>query len=100
MQQVTIGPKYQIVIPKEIRKKVKGIKPGKKVGVYTHDEGKSITVELNPQGWVDRTYGLMKDAWKDIDPIAEVEKMRDEWEERLAELDQIRQGKNPYGKVK
>ena len=70
------------------------------MGVYTHDGGKSITIDPEPQSWVDRTYGMMKEAWKDIDPIAEVEKMRDEWEEKLEELDQIRQGKNPYGKSK
>lgn len=100
MQIVTIGPKYQIVIPKEVREKINHLKPGKKVGVYTSDEGKSITINPDPQGWIDRTYGMMKDAWKGIDPIAEVEKMRNEWEERLAELDQIREGKNPYGKNK
>ena len=96
---MTIGAKYQVVIPKEIRKKVKNLRPGKKVGVYTADN-KSVTIDLEPESWVDRTYGLMKDAWKDIDPITELEKMRGEWEERLAELDQIRQGKNPYGKDK
>ncbi len=99
MQIVTVGPKYQVVIPKEIRKKIKSLKPGKKVGVYAVDE-KSIAIDPDPQSWVDRTYGMMKDAWKDIDPVAEVEKMKDEWEERLTELDQIRQGKNPYAKGK
>lgn len=94
MQLVTIGSKYQIVIPKEVRKKIKNLKPGGKVGVYTHDEGKSITIDLDPQSWVDRTYGMMKDAWKGTDPIAEIEKMRDEWEERLQEQAKIWQSKD------
>lgn len=89
MQLVTIGPKYQIVIPKEVRKKIKNLKPGGKVSVYTHDEGKSITIDPEPQSWVERTAGMMTDAWKGIDPIAEVEKMRGEWGDRLKEQEKI-----------
>lgn len=96
---MTIGPKYQIVIPKEVRKKIKSLKPGKKVGVYAVDD-KSITIDPDPQSWVDRTYGMMKDAWKGIDPIAEVEKMRDEWDERLTEQAKIWQGKDTNVKSK
>ena len=100
MQLVTVGTKYQIVIPKEVRKKIKNLKPGKKVGVYTAKNEQFITIDPDPQSWVERTYGMMKNAWKDIDPIAEIEEMKNEWEEKLAELDKIRQGDNPYGKGK
>lgn len=79
MQQVTVGTKYQVVIPKEVRRKIKGLKPGSKVSVHSVDE-KTLTIKTEPKSWVERTSGLMKDAWKDIDPIAELEKMRDEWE--------------------
>ena len=82
MQQVTVGTKYQIVIPKEVRKKVKGLRPGQKVKIYSADEN-TVSIKVAPQDWVERTYGMMTDAWKGIDPIAELEKMRDEWEERL-----------------
>ena len=82
MQQVTVGTKYQIVIPKEVRKRIKGLKPGQKVKIYSADEN-TVSIKVAPQDWVERTYGMMTDAWKDIDPIAELEKMRDEWEERL-----------------
>lgn len=82
MQLVTIGPKYQVVIPKEVRKKIKNLKPGNKVGVYTPDEGKSITIEPNPQSWVDRTYGMMKDAWKGIDTTKYLEQLRSEWDRK------------------
>lgn len=81
MQQVTVGTKYQIVIPKEIRKKVKGLTPGEKVAVYSAGEN-TLTIKTEPKNWVERTRGLMKDAWKDIDPISELEKMRDEWEQK------------------
>lgn len=86
MQLVTVGTKYQIVIPKEVRKKLKGLKPGSKVGLHVVDET-TATIRAEPKNWVDRTYGMMAGAWKDIDPIREVEKMRDEWEERLKELE-------------
>ena len=82
MQQVTVGTKYQIVIPKEVRKRIKGLKPGQKVKIYSADEN-TVSIKITQQDWVERTYGMMTDAWKGIDPIAELEKMRDEWEERL-----------------
>lgn len=82
MQQVTVGTKYQIVIPKEVRKKIKGLKPGTKVGVYSSGDD-TLTVKVDPTSWVERTSGLMTEAWKGIDPIKELEKMRNEWEERL-----------------
>lgn len=81
MQLVTVGTKYQIVIPKEVRNKVKGIKPGSKVGMHAVSDD-SIAVKVNPKSWAEESYGFMKDAWKNIDPIAELEKMRDEWENK------------------
>lgn len=86
MQQVTVGTKYQIVIPKEVRKRVKSLKPGTKVSVQSIDED-TIAIKTNPQDWVERLSGMMTEAWKDVDPIAEVKKMREEWEERLKKLE-------------
>ncbi|MBI2430767.1 MAG: AbrB/MazE/SpoVT family DNA-binding domain-containing protein [Candidatus Levybacteria bacterium] len=79
MQQVTIGSKYQIVLPKEVRKKLKAIRPGNKVHVYPIDE-ETLEVKVSKQNWSDENYGALKKYWKGIDPIAEVEKMRDEWD--------------------
>jgi len=87
MQIVTVGTKYQIVIPKEVRKKIKAIQPGSKVNLV-EKEGK-ITLEPIERTWVERTSGMMTEYWKDIDPIAELEKMRNEWEERLEEQAKI-----------
>lgn len=86
MQLVTVGAKYQIVIPKEVRKKIKGIRPGIKVGLYPADQ-ETISIKVPEKNWVEESYGFMKDTWKGIDPVKEVEKMRDEWEERLQELE-------------
>lgn len=82
MQLVTVGAKYQVVIPKSIRKNIKAIQPGSKVGVQLSDEG--ITLKPIPKNWSDLNYGKFKKYLKGADE--EVEKMRDEWEERLKEL--------------
>lgn len=85
MQLVTVGSKYQIVIPKEVRKKVKGIIPGAKVAVSVSKN----KLEVSPESgnWVERTRGMMTEAWKGIDPAAEIDKMRDEWEEKVKEME-------------
>ena len=38
MSEVTVGSKYQIVIPKQVRSKMKKLKPGVKASVYSKDE--------------------------------------------------------------
>lgn len=81
MELVTVGRKYQIVIPKTVRKKLKGIKPGTKVALGVQDEN-TATIKTAKESWSDKSYGFMREGWKDIDPAAEIEKMRDEWESR------------------
>lgn len=81
MQQVTIGTKNQIVIPKEVRKKIKGLKPGQKVSVYPLNEN-TVAITVQDKSWVERTHGIMKDAWKGIDTTKELEKLRNEWDRK------------------
>jgi len=78
MRLVTVGPKYQVVLPKEVRKKLKNLKPGEKVKVYFQDEN-TVVVKTSPSNWIEETRGLAKKYWKKIDPIKELNKMRDEW---------------------
>ncbi len=92
MQLVTVGSRYQIVIPKEVRQKIKDLRPGSKVMVKL-DSHDTVTLKTQKQKWSDRTYGLMKDAWKGIDPALEIDKMRDEWEEKVKEME------NELGKI-
>ena len=87
MQQVTVGAKYQVVIPKEIRQNMRGIMPGTTVNVKRIDEDTLVIKTNSAKSWIKRTYGMMNEAWKNIDPIAEVKKGRDEWEERLKKLE-------------
>ncbi len=81
MQQVTIGTKYQIVIPKQVRMQDKDLRPGAKVMVGRTKEG-VITVKATRKNWSDESYGFMKEAWKNIDPATEIDKMRNEWDEK------------------
>ncbi len=81
MQQVTIGTKNQIVLPKEVRKKIKGLKPGNKVMVYLLNED-TVAIKVEKKNWVERTQGSMKEAWKDIDTTKYLEKLRSEWDEK------------------
>jgi len=58
MQLVTVGTKYQIVIPKNNR----------------------ISVEPQPKSWVKRTAGIAKEAWKGIDTTKYLAELRNEWD--------------------
>ena len=89
MQTVTVGTKYQIVIPKEVREQLTGLRPGSKVAIGQVDKN-TATLKTNPNDWVKRTRGMMTEAWKNIDPIAELEKMRDEWDERPRKIEKNR----------
>jgi AbrB family looped-hinge helix DNA binding protein len=86
MQQITVGTKYQIVIPKEVRKKMKNLRPGSKVSINRLDE-KTIAIRTEPSQWLERTKGMMTGAWKNINTSSELEKIRNEWEERLKEVE-------------
>lgn len=79
MYQVTVGAKYQIVIPKEVREKIKGIKPGAKVGVYSVNE-ETVAIKAEPKNWLERTRGIAKEAWKGIDTTKYLEDLRNEWD--------------------
>lgn len=86
MQQVTIGTKNQIVIPREVRKKVEGLKPGRKVNVYIRGKDE-VVIKTDDISWIKKTAGLMTSAWKDISPVKELKKMRNEWEDRLTKYE-------------
>ncbi|MBI2314810.1 AbrB/MazE/SpoVT family DNA-binding domain-containing protein [Candidatus Daviesbacteria bacterium] len=72
----TIGSKYQIVIPKQVRQELE-IKPGDKLYVDTDQEGVIILVAA-PKNWAERNFGALKKYWQGINMIEEVEKIRDE----------------------
>lgn len=78
MQLTTVGSKYQIVIPKEVRKKIKGLRPGAKVAVRSLDT-QTIAIKSIEKSWVEQTRGIAKEAWKGIDTTKYLEDLRNEW---------------------
>lgn len=82
MAKVTVGSKYQIVIPKEVRKKVKNIKPGAKVEVYASGI-KTVKIEIEDKNWLERTRGIAEEAWKNIDTTKYLEDLRNEWDRKV-----------------
>jgi AbrB family looped-hinge helix DNA binding protein len=79
--EVTVSSKYQLVVPKEVRKQL-GIKPGQKVRVK-QVSGNTITFERQPtmQELLDNAAGSMKDTpWQKegVDVAVWVRRMRDE----------------------
>ncbi|MHB8362187.1 MAG: AbrB/MazE/SpoVT family DNA-binding domain-containing protein [Patescibacteria group bacterium] len=78
MKEMIVGTKNQIVIPKEVRQKVKDLGPGKKVMIYSLDD-ETIIIKVESTDWLNDNYGAMKKIWKNVDPSMEVKKMRKEW---------------------
>lgn len=76
MKTVTLSEKYQVVIPKEVRKGLK-LKPGQKLRISRTKSG-DITIKTNSA--LDELYGSVKGAWGD-DPAEYIRKQRDEWDD-------------------
>ncbi len=55
MKSVTISPKYQVVIPREVRQSME-IKPGTKVQVFLYDD----RIELIPMKNLKRMRGFLR----------------------------------------
>lgn len=94
METVIVGSRYQIVIPKRVRRQIKAIKPGAKVVVKARGNGK---IEVEPdkseeeaikdmKAWIKKYAGSGTEAWKDVEATEYIRKLRDEWEERLKKL--------------
>jgi len=76
MSAVTVGARYQIVIPVKERNRI-GLRPGQKVEVSV--EGDRLIIE--PLGSV-KAKGILKDAGAKADATDYIKKLRREWEER------------------
>lgn len=75
MPQTKISDKYQVVIPREVRKKV-GFKEGQKLNVYV--AGDKVVLSLR-KIWPDDYIGNQKDIWKDVDIAKCLIEERDSW---------------------
>jgi len=63
---VTISPKYQVVIPKDIREKL-GLSPGQKVQAVVYDD----RIELIPVRPIKRMRGFLKGINRRVDREAD-----------------------------
>lgn len=78
MQNVTIGTKNQIVIPKEVRRKVAGLQPGNVISVYAQDKD-TIIIKASRKSWLERSYGAFKVVKSSV---SQIETMRNEWNDK------------------
>lgn len=76
MSETTISPKYQVVIPKEVRRQLK-IQEGQRWYVYS--VGDSIVLSPRPESYTTKMLGLGKDIWKGIDPLEYIRRERAGW---------------------
>ncbi len=74
---VKVGPKYQVVIPKELRKKLR-IKPKDKV-LIEEIEGMVIVIP-KPKSFTGFLKGLGKEVWEGEDAIDYVKRERRSWD--------------------
>jgi len=74
--KVKVGPKYQVVIPQTIRKKI-SLLPKKEVLI--EEMNGVIVIFPQPKSFTEFMIGLGKDVWKGIDPKTYVKKERADW---------------------
>lgn len=74
---VRVGPKYQVVIPQAIRKKL-GLAPRDEMLVEEIDG--MIVILPRPKSHTDFVIGLGKEIWRGIDPKAYASRERASWD--------------------
>jgi len=79
MNVVTVGPKYQIVIPKSVRKE-QSIRPGDKA-IVSRKRDNRLEIQLVGSSIIAKLNGLGKHVWRGIDADKYVESLRREWRE-------------------
>ncbi|HAJ32533.1 MAG TPA: AbrB family transcriptional regulator [Candidatus Atribacteria bacterium] len=73
---IKVSSKYQIVIPREARKKL-NLKAGDKLIVKANNE--KIIIYPQPKSYAKYSLGLGKETWQDIDATEYVRKERETW---------------------
>ena len=81
MEQTLVSTKYQVVIPKAIRRKIK-VKPGQKMNVDVAGEQiiLSPAKDVKKLNWPHDHIKLLENAWKDVDPKKYIEEERNSWD--------------------
>lgn len=81
MIQTSVSTKYQVVIPKAIRKKIK-VKPGQKMNVNIAGEQIILSPSKTKKklNWPHDYIKKLKNPWENEDPIKYLEKERNSWD--------------------
>lgn len=78
--QTTVSTKYQVVIPKEIRKKIK-IKPGQKMDVEIVENRVTLSPVRSKESWsIDYYRKKLGGIWKDVDIDKYLEEEDKSWD--------------------
>ena len=76
MTEATVGSRYQVVIPKQERKRLK-LRPGSKVEVQA-EKDHLLIYPIGGQSW----RGIGKDIADGVDATDYVKRLREEWRDR------------------
>jgi len=79
---VTISAKYQVVIPREIRKLIK-IKPNEEVDISVDKKGETILVKPKKGNWTKYMKALDQKTWQGVDVDKYIEEERKAWEREI-----------------
>jgi AbrB family looped-hinge helix DNA binding protein len=74
---VRLGPKYQIVIPKQVRD-VLELRPDDSLMFIM--QGTTVILRARPASFTDAMLGLHKELWEGVDPDKWLEEERSSWE--------------------
>jgi len=80
-QTVKVSSKYQVVIPKEIRKKV-NLKPKEEVEVTLDIKSAGIIIRPKIKNWAKYMRGLGKEIWRKIDVEKYIKEERKDWDRK------------------
>jgi len=73
---IKISSKYQIVIPREVRKKL-NLEAGDKLIINANDE--KVIIYPQPKNYTKYALGLGKEIWQGIDATDYIRKERETW---------------------
>lgn len=79
MAKTKMSSKYQVVIPKAVRKKA-GLIDGQVLDVYPLEGGGVVLMPKVDMQWPDDYVVALKDVWKDIDVAEYIRNERDSWD--------------------
>ena len=81
MIQTSVSTKYQIVIPKEVRKKIK-VKPGQKMNINVSGQQIILSPAKTKKklNWPQDYIKTLKNPWEGEDPQKYLEEERNSWD--------------------